>query len=82
MEMFSLKNKVAVISGGAGLYGKQLVRALAMGGAKVYMASRNIEKNKEVADKLCKEGYDVTAAYLDLSDEESIIKLKNDIVCQ
>jgi NAD(P)-dependent dehydrogenase (short-subunit alcohol dehydrogenase family) len=54
MEMFSLKNKVAVISGGAGLYGKQLVRALAMGGAKVYMASRNIEKNKEGSGENCK----------------------------
>ncbi len=79
MDMFSLKDKVAVISGGAGLYGRQLVRALAMGGAKVYMASRNVEKNKIVADELCEEGYDVTAAYLDLADEDSILKLRDEI---
>ena len=30
MDIFSLKNKVALITGGAGLYGRQLVRALAM----------------------------------------------------
>ena len=79
MEIFSLKNKVALITGGAGLYGKQLVKALAMAGAKVYMASRNVEKNKVVADELNKNGYTVCVEYLDLGDEQSIINLKNTI---
>ena len=79
MDMFSLKGKVAVISGGAGLYGRQMVKALAMAGARVYMASRNVEKNQVVADELCNEGYDVKVAYLDLGDEESILKLRDEI---
>ena len=77
MEMFSLKGKVALISGGAGLYGKQLVRALGMAGAKVYMASRNTEANQVVADSLNAEGMDINVAYLDLSDEESILNLRD-----
>ncbi len=77
MDIFSLKNKVALITGGAGLYGRQLVKALAMAGARVYMASRNVEKNQEVADKLNSEGYDVRVAYLDLGDEKSINNLRD-----
>lgn len=79
MDMFSLKGKVALVTGGAGLYGKQIVRALAEAGARVYMASRGVEKNREVADKLNAEGYDVKVEKLDLGDEESILSLRDRI---
>jgi len=79
MDMFSLKDKVALISGGSGLYGKQLVKALAIAGAKVYIASRNVDKNKAYAEELCAQGYNVTTAFLDLGDEDSILKLRDEI---
>lgn len=78
-NLFSLSGKVAVISGGAGLYGRQLVRGLAVAGAKVYMASRNVEANEQVAAAFRAEGFDVTAAYLDLASEESILKLRDEV---
>ncbi len=79
MKTFYLDGKVAVISGGAGLYGKQLVRALAMAGAKVYMASRNVEANEVVAKGLRDEGYEVYSESLDLGDEASILALRDRI---
>ena len=79
MKTFSLDGKVAVITGGAGLYGKQLVRALAMAGATVYMASRNIDANEVVAKGLRGEGYKVFAEQLDLSSEASILFLRDRI---
>ncbi len=79
MKTFSLDGKVAVITGGAGLYGKQLVRALAMAGATVYMASRNIDANEVVAKDLREEGYKVFAEQLDLSSEASILFLRDRI---
>lgn len=79
-DMFSLKGKTALITGGAGYYGKQLLRGLAEAGAKVYTASRNVAKLQLVADELNKEGYDVTALKFDQGDKQSITALKNEIL--
>ena len=38
MQMLSLDGKVAVVTGGAGLYGQQIVSALAEAGAEVIVA--------------------------------------------
>ncbi len=79
MDIFSLKGKVAVITGGAGLYGKQLVKGLAMAGATVYMISRNVAKNEIVANEFNHMGYNVKVGYLDLADEDSINNICEEI---
>ena len=72
MDSFSLKGKTAVITGGSGLYGRQMVLALAQAGAKVYTVSRTLESNEEYAAKLRSEGYEVYAGKMDQSDDDSI----------
>ncbi|MDD5598132.1 MAG: SDR family oxidoreductase [Victivallaceae bacterium] len=72
LDSFSLKGKVALLTGGAGLYGRQIAEALAEAGAKLYIASRDLGKLESVAEELCREGGKVTALKLDLSSEESI----------
>lgn len=72
MDMFSLKNKVAIVTGGSGLYGRQITIALAEAGAKVYTASRSLESNLNFAKELSDMGYNVVGESYDQSSEQSI----------
>ena len=77
LDMFSLKDKVVLITGGAGLYGRQIVSACAEAGAEVIVASRNLEALEKLAEQHRKSGYSVTAYRVDLGDEESVCCLKD-----
>jgi NAD(P)-dependent dehydrogenase (short-subunit alcohol dehydrogenase family) len=71
---------VAVVTGGAGLYGSVISTALAEAGATVVIASRGLEKCEEGAAGLRESGYQAVAMPLDLTDDASIATLKDRIV--
>jgi len=80
LETFSLKGKVALVTGGAGLYGRQIVQALAEAGARTYIASRNLAALEELAAEHRALGHDVRALRLDQTDEKSIFAVRDAIV--
>ena len=80
MARFSLKGKVALMTGGAGLYGRQIVEALAEAGAKTFMASRNLAALKKVETFHRKRGKDVTALQYDQGEERSILSLRDQVL--
>lgn len=80
LETFSLKGKVALVTGGAGEYGKQVYQSLAEAGAQTYIASRNVDACEVVAKQSRDAGLDVTALQFDQGDEKSILALRDEIV--
>jgi NAD(P)-dependent dehydrogenase (short-subunit alcohol dehydrogenase family) len=80
LDTFSLKGKVGLVTGGAGLYGRQIVLALAEAGATTYVASRNLGACEKLAEEYRKLGYDVTALQYDQSDEKSVLALRDEIL--
>lgn len=73
-ELFSLKNKVALVTGGAKTLGYDMALALAEAGANVAITSRNLSDAEKSADDI-KEitGQDVLGICLDVTNEEQII---------
>lgn len=80
LDAFSLRGRTAVVTGGAGLYGRQIVEGLAQAGAKTFMASRDVETLKQLADSFRCQGLDVSAMPLDQADEASVNDLLRAVV--
>lgn len=80
LDQFSLKDKVIVLTGGAGLYGRQLTYAIAEAGAKLVIASRNVDKLREVAAQ--KPGLAITCEAFDQGDEKSIVELRDRVIAR
>jgi len=80
LDRFSLRGRVALMTGGAGLYGRQIVAALAEAGAETYIASRNLAALEEVAQAHRAKGENVTALQYDQADEGSILALRDEIL--
>jgi NAD(P)-dependent dehydrogenase (short-subunit alcohol dehydrogenase family) len=80
MGLFRLEGKIALVTGGAGIYGTHIVRALGQAGAHVVVASRDARKCDAFAQRLRNEGLRAEAAGLDLTSEASIRALRDKLI--
>ncbi len=80
MQMLSLEGKVAVVTGGAGLYGRQITAALAEAGAETFIAARTLGPLEKVAAEHRRQGRKVWALRYDQGDETSILALRDEIL--
>lgn len=79
-ELFSLEGKVAIVTGGRGLYGASISTGLCEMGASVVIASRNGKKCDEFAETLRQQGYDAVGMNLDLQSDDSIKELVDSVI--
>ena len=82
MKSFALDGKVVLLTGGAGLYGRQLVAALAEAGATVCIAARHKDKLETVASEEASRGYRVLPYELDQGSEASILALRKCVLAE
>ena len=62
-ELFNVKDKVVVITGGAGILGKGIAAYLAKEGAKVVVLDRSEEAGKALVDSIKAEGNEAMFLY-------------------
>ncbi|MDH7605389.1 MAG: SDR family oxidoreductase [Melioribacter sp.] len=77
MDLFSLKNKVAIVTGAIGLIGKEHCKALSDAGANIVVADLDEDKCKEFAASLPTESIGI---YLDVTNLESVKNLRDKVL--
>jgi 2-deoxy-D-gluconate 3-dehydrogenase len=78
-SIFRLDNRVALVTGGAGLLGVEFCRTLAAAGADVIIADIDDTKAASIAAELSEQGLKATSFALDVTDTESINTLETSI---
>jgi NAD(P)-dependent dehydrogenase (short-subunit alcohol dehydrogenase family) len=78
-DLLSLKNKIVLITGGEGKYGRCIMEGLLEAHGTVITASPFMEPAQKVVDEFKSRGYPAYAMYVDQADHASVVKLKNEI---
>ena len=79
-DLFSMKDRVAIVTGGGTHLGSAFTEALSELGAHVYIASRRAELCEETAAAMRARSLNVTALACDVTDEESVDSLVDQVM--
>jgi len=80
INLFDLTDRVAIITGGAGLLASEHAIALSSYGAKIILADFNLDKCKEAVTVLQKNGINAQAKFCDVTKKESWEALLADVL--
>ncbi len=82
-ELFSLRNRIALITGGASGLGYDMALALAEAGADVVITSRDLMKAQRAAERISKEtGRKILPLTLEITKENEVIRVVDSVLKQ
>ena len=79
-QLFSVENKIAVITGGTGVLGSVMAKGLAEAGAQVIIVGRRVEAGEKVVGEIQKAGGKAAFFQADVLNKEELQKVKAQIV--
>ena len=79
-NLFCVKDKVVIITGGAGILGKGIAKHLATEGAKIVILDRAIESGKQIVTEIKETGGEAIFFLTDVLDKEVLEQNKKDIL--
>ena len=82
MELFSLKDKVVIVTGGSKGLGFMMAEGLAEAGAHVVLCARNLEKCERAAEQISKFGVQTMALQCDVSNPDEVNAMVEKTVAQ
>lgn len=80
LSLFDLRGKIAIVTGGTGLFGRPISIALAEAGAFVIIASRNEASCQALAAELKQHGCEAEGMRLNLAEESSISEFTSEVI--
>jgi NAD(P)-dependent dehydrogenase (short-subunit alcohol dehydrogenase family) len=80
MNLFNIKGKVAIVTGGTGVLGGSMAKGLARAGVKVGILGRRKENAEAIANEIIKEGGEAIALPADVLDENQLTTVRDVIL--
>jgi NAD(P)-dependent dehydrogenase (short-subunit alcohol dehydrogenase family) len=80
LDMFSLNGKVAVVTGGTGVLGNAMCKALSQAGAKVVILGRRKDVADSLANELISQGGEALGVSADVLNKEQLLAARKIIV--
>lgn len=82
MNLFDIKGRVAIITGGYGILGSSMARCLSREGAHVVIVGRNADKGQHLVDELSGLGTEALFCQADVLDREMLEQAKKNIMAK
>lgn len=79
-NLFDVKNRIAVITGGSGILGTEMAKGLLNAGAKVVILGTKEEKLKKKVEILKKTGGEISGLKCNILDEENVKDVNREIL--
>jgi NAD(P)-dependent dehydrogenase (short-subunit alcohol dehydrogenase family) len=79
-QLFSVENKIAVVTGGTGVLGSVMAKGMAEAGAHVVIVGRKIEAGQKVVSEIAQAGGKAHFFQADVLNKEELQQAKNKII--